>query len=100
MTKDVIHKKRLKCETLTNETSSPEVSVVMPCLNERDTLATCIEKAQGALREHNIIGEIIVADNGISDNSQEIASRMGARVIPVEGKGLGEGAYGRFRLRT
>ena len=50
----------------------------MPCLNEADTLATCIAKAQRALREHGIDGEIIVADNGSTDGSQEIARRLGA----------------------
>ena len=66
-----------------------EVSVVMPCLNEADTLAVCIDKAQRALREHQIHGEIIVADNGSSDGSQEIARRLGARVIDVHARGYG-----------
>ena len=46
------------------QTEPIEVSVVIPCLNEEDTLASCIEKARRALREHNIAGEIVVADNG------------------------------------
>ena len=50
----------------------PEVSVVIPCLNEADTLAICIEKARRALREHDIAGEVIVADNGSTDGSIEI----------------------------
>ncbi len=58
-----------------------ELSVVMPCLNEAETLATCIEKAQRSLHEHHIRGEVIVADNGSTDGSQEIAARMGARVV-------------------
>ena len=66
-----------------------ELSVVMPCLNEADTLETCIEKAQRALRGHGIAGEIIVADNGSSDGSREIARRMGARVVDVNDKGYG-----------
>src|SRR5262245_54282889 len=66
-----------------------EVSVVMPCLNEADTLRTCIEKAQTALRECGIVGEIIVADNGSTDDSRQIAASMGARVIRVEEKGYG-----------
>jgi glycosyltransferase involved in cell wall biosynthesis len=66
-----------------------EVSVVMPCLNEADTLATCIAKAQRALREHGIDGEIIVADNGSTDGSQDIARRLGARVIEVAARGYG-----------
>src|SRR5688500_4143187 len=71
-----------------------ELSVVMPCLNEADTLATCIEKAQQALREHNITGEIVVADNGSTDGSQEIALGLGARVVPVEAKGYGNALMG------
>jgi glycosyltransferase involved in cell wall biosynthesis len=69
--------------------SAVEVSVVMPCLNEADTLDTCIAKAQRALREHGIVGEVIVADNGSTDGSQEIARRLGARVIEVAARGYG-----------
>src|SRR3712207_1776106 len=67
----------------------PELSVVMPCLNEADTLATCITKAQDALREHGIAGEVVIADNGSTDGSPEIARRLGARVVHVEAKGYG-----------
>src|SRR2546427_7112374 len=77
-----------------NETSSLAVSIVMPCLNEADTLESCIEKAQRALRENNIEGEIIVADNGSADGSQAIATRMGARVVHVEAKGYGNALMG------
>jgi glycosyltransferase involved in cell wall biosynthesis len=73
---------------------SCELSIVMPCLNEADTLATCIEKAQRALREHGIAGEIIVADNGSTDGSQEIAQGLGARVVPVAEKGYGSALMG------
>src|SRR6266496_4255937 len=71
-----------------------EVSIVMPCLNESDTLALCIEKAQRALCEHKIAGEIIVADNGSTDGSQAIARRLGARVIHVAAKGYGNALMG------
>jgi glycosyltransferase involved in cell wall biosynthesis len=77
-----------------NELSCVEVSVVMPCLNEADTLETCIRKARQALRENNIAGEIIIADNGSTDSSQHIASRMGARVIHVDSKGYGNALMG------
>jgi len=80
-----------------------EVSVVMPCLNEADTLSNCIAKAQQSFRTHHIIGEVIVADNGSTDGSQDIAARMGARVINVDAKGYGNAlmggiaaAHGRF----
>ncbi|MBP7148130.1 MAG: glycosyltransferase family 2 protein [Acidobacteria bacterium] len=66
-----------------------EVSVVLPCLNEAETLRTCIEKARRALREAGIDGEVIVADNGSTDGSIEIADSEGARVVPVERKGYG-----------
>src|SRR5262245_46016962 len=66
----------------------------MPCLNEADTLETCIRKAQLALREHNIAGEIIVADNGSTDESVAIATGMGARVVSVEAKGYGMALMG------
>jgi glycosyltransferase involved in cell wall biosynthesis len=76
------------------EASSLELSVVMPCLNEGDTIAVCIEKAQRALLENNISGEIVVADNGSTDGSQDIALRMGARVVRVDGKGYGNALMG------
>src|SRR5262245_21738456 len=78
------------CEDLT----AVEVSVVMPCLNEADTLATCIRKARRALSENNITGEVVVADNGSSDASQEIALENGARLVPVEAKGYGNALMG------
>lgn len=73
---------------------TPEVSVVMPCLNEADTLATCIAKAQRALRENKIHGEVIVADNGSTDGSPAIAMRLGARLVPVAARGYGHALMG------
>ena len=72
----------------------PEVSIVMPCLNEADTLASCIAKAKRALSENNIDGEIIVADNGSTDESQAIAVKSGARLIQVRDKGYGSALMG------
>jgi hypothetical protein len=66
----------------------------MPCLNEADTLSVCIEKAKKALLDAGIAGEIIVADNGSTDNSALIAAEMGARVVPVEAKGYGNALMG------
>jgi len=71
-----------------------EVSVVMPCLNEAETLETCIRKAQRALREANLAGEIVIADNGSSDGSVEMAERLGARVVRVEARGYGNALMG------
>ena len=76
------------------EPETVELSVVMPCLNEAQTLANCIGKAQRALREANIAGEVIVADNGSSDGSIEIAVKMGARLVNVRAKGYGNALMG------
>ena len=80
-----------------------ELSIVMPCLNEADTIAACIAKAQGALTAAGIAGEVIVADNGSTDGSPEIAHSLGARVIAVRDRGYGnalmagiEAARGRY----
>lgn len=73
---------------------SCELSIVMPCLNEADTLAICIEKAQRAMHDAGIDGEIIIADNGSSDGSIEIATGLGARVVGVAQKGYGSALMG------
>jgi glycosyltransferase involved in cell wall biosynthesis len=73
---------------------TPEVSVVMPCLNEADTLESCIRKALRAFQESGIAGEVIVADNGSSDASPEIAERSGARLVRVAEKGYGSALMG------
>jgi hypothetical protein len=71
-----------------------ELSIVMPCLNEAETLAQCIEKAQTTFRINGLVGEVIVADNGSSDGSQEIARRLGARVVEILAKGYGSALQG------
>ena len=81
-------------ELFEDEESIPEVSVVMPCLNEIDTLGTCIKKTIQFFFESQIKGEIVVADNGSTDGSQEIASRMGARIVSIEAKGYGNALMG------
>jgi hypothetical protein len=72
----------------------PEVSIVIPCLNEADTLGTCIDKAQRAFREAGIDGEVVVGDNGSTDGSQAIATARGARVVPVPERGYGNALMG------
>jgi glycosyltransferase involved in cell wall biosynthesis len=71
-----------------------ELSIVMPCLNEAETLASCIRKAKEFLEETGISGEIIVADNGSSDGSQEIARELGTRLVAAEPKGYGNALMG------
>ena len=72
-----------------NEATTLELTVVMPCLNEAETLAVCVDKALAALRENGIAGEVVVADNGSTDGSQTIATDHGARVVNVPVRGYG-----------
>src|SRR6478672_6958417 len=86
-----------------------DVTIVMPCLNEVQCLSHCIANAHEALRriadEYGLRGEIVVADNGSTDGSQQLATRLGARVIPVADRGYGaaliggsKAAYGQYLL--
>jgi hypothetical protein len=79
-----------------NASSTPQlaISVVMPCLNEADTLGICIDKALRAIKELGIPGEVIVADNGSRDGSPEIARQKGARVVAVTQPGYGAALMG------
>jgi glycosyltransferase involved in cell wall biosynthesis len=77
-----------------DEKERVELSVVMPCLNERLTLSTCINKALATMKEMGICGEVIVADNGSTDGSQALALEAGARVVPVETRGYGSALRG------
>src|SRR6516162_5799584 len=81
-------------EGTTSDNGMVEVSVVMPCLNEADTVGICIGKAHQALRGAGIRGEVIVADNGSTDGSQAIARHFGARVIDIPLKGYGNALRG------
>jgi len=71
-----------------------ELSIVMPCLNEVETLATCIRKAQEAIAKDGLSAEIIVADNGSADGSQMVARELGVRVVDVQRKGYGSALMG------
>jgi glycosyltransferase involved in cell wall biosynthesis len=80
-----------------------ELTILMPCLNEAETVATCVRKARGFLERVAIDGEVLVADNGSTDGSQKLAVDAGARVVPVAQKGYGSAlmgginaAYGQF----
>lgn len=66
-----------------------ELSVVLPCLNEAETLAVCIRKARASMNELGIDGEVVIADNGSTDGSQDIARSEGARVVDVPTRGYG-----------
>jgi len=70
------------------------VSVVMPCLNEAETLERCVRRALGAIEASGLPGEVLVADNGSTDGSQEIARRAGARVVDVPERGYGAALLG------
>jgi glycosyltransferase involved in cell wall biosynthesis len=72
----------------------PQVTVVMPCLNEAETLGACITQILTTFERAGIRGEVIVADNGSTDGSREIAGRLGARVVPVARKGYGSALMG------
>jgi glycosyltransferase involved in cell wall biosynthesis len=77
-----------------------ELSIVMPCLNEAKTLEICIRKAQHFLTANNILGEIIIADNGSTDGSQEIAEKAGAKIVNVVNKGYGAALQGGCNAAT
>jgi len=81
------------------------VTILMPCLNEAETLAFCVRQAVAALRDNNVAGEVVVADNGSTDGSQKIATDEGARVVNVPTRGYGaaliagiEAARGKYIL--
>jgi glycosyltransferase involved in cell wall biosynthesis len=71
-----------------------ELTIVMPCLNEAETLKTCIDKAMKYLNDNNISGEVVIGDNGSTDGSQEIAHSCGARVVDIPRKGYGSALMG------
>lgn len=72
----------------------PELSVVLPCLDEAATIGVCIEQIRKTLLANNISGEIIVADNGSADRSRDIAEALGASVVPVANRGYGSALMG------
>ena len=71
-----------------------ELTILMPCLNEAETLARCIEKAKLGIQRAGVRGEILIADNGSTDGSQAIAEKLGARVVAVKAKGYGNALRG------
>jgi glycosyltransferase involved in cell wall biosynthesis len=79
---------------MTTPAAALELSVVIPCLDEAETIGTCIEKARRSMHEHGVRGEVIVADNGSTDGSREIAERQGARVVHIPTRGYGSALMG------
>jgi glycosyltransferase involved in cell wall biosynthesis len=77
-----------------SELRTVELTILMPCLNEAETVAACVYKAHDFLNRTGIDGEVVVADNGSSDGSQELARAAGARVVRVEKKGYGNAVIG------
>jgi len=71
-----------------------EVSVVIPCLNEAPTVGACVRQAVGAISRHRLAGEVILADNGSSDGSRELAAAAGARVVSIPQRGYGQALAG------
>jgi glycosyltransferase involved in cell wall biosynthesis len=90
---------------LVSDAAAVELTILMPCLNEAETLAACIRKARGFLADNGVIGEVLVADNGSTDGSWDIALAEGARVVPASVRGYGAAlragiaaARGRFTI--
>ena len=88
---------------MSQNTNEVELTILMPCLNEAETLEVCIKKAFHFLEEYHVDGEVLIADNGSTDGSQEIAKRCGARLVHVPVKGYGaaliggcDAAYGKY----
>lgn len=71
-----------------------ELTILMPCLNEAETVRTCVEKARAYLARAGIVGEVLIADNGSTDGSKELATQAGARVVPIPQRGYGAALIG------
>jgi hypothetical protein len=74
-----------------------ELTILMPCLDEAETVATCVGKATGFLRRAGIAGEVLVADNGSTDGSQRLAEDAGGRVVAIAERGYGSALLGGIR---
>ncbi|GAG86243.1 unnamed protein product, partial [marine sediment metagenome] len=70
-----------------------EVSIVLPCLNEEKTIVQCVQEAQAALAEAGVCGEVVIADNGSTDKSVELAKAEGGRIVHVKPRGYGNALY-------
>ena len=83
--------------TLDAGKSSVELTILMPCLNEAETIEVCVRKALGFFKRTGISGEVLIADNGSTDGSQGMAEAEGARVVAVPERGYGAALIGGIR---
>jgi Glycosyl transferase family 2 len=98
-----VHAALAEVEKTFTSRREPELTILMPCLNEAETIGRCIDKAMGFLARSGIAGEVVIADNGSTDGSREICRSNGARLVPIAMRGYGaaliggiEAARGRF----
>jgi hypothetical protein len=80
--------------TAANDASPLELTILMPCLNEAETIEVCVKKARGFLEQSGIKGEVLIADNGSTDGSQAMAEALGARVVGIRERGYGAALMG------
>src|SRR5215475_9060879 len=85
----IVGSSSMSMQVLDHENENIELTILLPCLNEAETIELCIEKAMAFLTRNNVRGEILIADNGSSDGSQQLAIKNGARVITVRERGYG-----------
>lgn len=81
--------KKIATDPVTEEVRDVELSIVMPCLNEAETIGVCVKKAMQFLADNDVRGEVVIADNGSTDGSQQIARTLGARIVDVPQRGYG-----------
>jgi glycosyltransferase involved in cell wall biosynthesis len=86
--------RKLEGQRMRHESSVLELTILMPCLNEAETIAGCVKKAASYLARSRLRGEVLIADNGSTDGSQEIAQGLGARVVPISERGYGAALIG------
>lgn len=81
-------------DSVTSGSDAVELTILMPCLNEAETIAACIVKATEFLHRAGVKGEVLIADNGSTDGSQEMAQKLGARIVTVDQRGYGAALLG------
>ncbi len=89
-----VHAAFQEVEKILAERREVELTILMPCLNEAETLGICIDKAMGFLARSGVVGEVVIADNGSTDGSREIAQSKGARIVPIATRGYGAALIG------